>query len=114
MKSKSSWPPVIPEHLKELSCKCAVPHKMGYSAFWNPKSVAENPGKIHAPLGQYCFKCLRPVGYTVLYAVVTCEGCGSYFIPMPTEGTYPIKHALCSKCDVPVRTRKTRKITFNV
>lgn len=107
----------IPAFLEALSCNCEKQDKIGYRTL-NPDSrsyiqrvyalgmsIDDRIARVE-PLGQFCGNCLKPIGHTIFYAVRTCEGCGTYYVPKPVIGTYPIKYFLCEKCDVPVRPRK--------
>lgn len=110
----------LPDFILELSCKCANPTKIGYSTLQDNFTIRQADIELddrvrrNAPIGMFCTLCLRPSGpYSTKSAIRTCDGCGNYYVPKPIEGTYPIKHFLCSNCDVPVKKRTTKKITFS-
>ena len=93
----------LPLYVKEkLTCHCNVDYRTHVISLL--KICGNNP-KI--PLAQYCDLCLKPRRFSVANVVEICEGCDKYYVPRPEASEWPVKHRVCSECDVPARRKRS-------
>ena len=90
-------------YAKGLACDCDEPNLVAYSALAHGRNARE----VLAPLGAFCLSCLKPTKYTLVHAIVECEGCELPYVPVPARESYPLPRVkLCPDCDAKVPTRR--------
>lgn len=106
----------LPLATQLLACDCDEPHWKSYWAYYAGIEMPYIEDPIERmrkmpPFGMFCLVCLKPHRYSLDSAYTTCEGCESYYVPLIRKDTYPIKHFLCQRCDVPTRNQQRRNRT---
>lgn len=90
-------------YAKALACDCDEPNLVTYSAL----ADGRDHRKVMAPIGAFCLSCLKPTRYTLVHALVDCEGCEKPYVPVPAPESYPLPRVrLCPTCDAKVPTRR--------